>query len=374
MENSISTKNKSTSIKSLASTPMKYSATNDFALLETTVYVGHYDENCIWKPLSICENDIKIYKLLNGSFRGEEIQSLTNEARQYEHGTDEYNQVKEHLPGWTWNGTVNFDDEDNRMHRSFDNIRLSGVVCIEFDDIGNYDVNDLTDKIIKSMDHCIYVGRTLSNKIFAIHRANKQMNKFNFIKYFKELFVQYYLKFGIKADIQCKDVARMRFICAQNGGKINHQYNDFGPRYNIDRTYDQVTGKHKMLNNKTSSFTTQSHINKWNPRTMQYDSFDYDIDKQKSKIHDKIVNLLDNGYSIDDMKTDNKYANWYYVACDLKNFDDGKELFIKFSNNSSEYNDSEDKIIEKYNAAKTTPLNDCIIKWCGIFKKYFIKK
>lgn len=366
MENSISTKNNYT--------PMKYSAANDFALLETTVYVGHYDEDGTWKPLSICESDIKIYKLLNGSFRGEEIQSLTNEARQYEHGTDEYNRVKEHLPGWTWNGTVNFDDEGNRMHRSFDNVTLNGVVCIEFDDIGNYDVDELSDKILSSMDHCIYVGRTLSNKIFAIHRANKEMNKYNFIKYFKELFVQYYMKFDIKADIQCKDVARMRFICAQNGGKFNPQYNDFCPRYNIDRAYDQVTGKYKTLNNKPISFNTQGHINKWNPRTMQYDSFDYDIDKQKSKVHDKIIKLLDDGYSIDDMKTDNKYANWYYVACDLKNFDDGKDLFIKFSNNSSEYNDSGDKIIEKYNAAKTTPINDCIIKWCGLFKKYYSTK
>lgn len=350
---------------------MKYDIVDDFCLLETTIYRGYCDKNGKWLPLSICENDIKIYKLLNGSFRGEEIQSLTKEARKYEHGTTEYNKIKEQLPGWTWNGTVNFDNEGNRMHRSFENITLNGIICIEFDDIGEYDVDDLTNKILNSMDHCIYVGRTLSNKIFSIHRANNNMNKFNFINYFKELFVQYYMKFNIKGDIQCKDVARMRFICTQNGGRFNRYYNDFFPRYNIERTYNQIIDNYKSLvNNKTNIYKTQCNRSKWNIKTMQYETIDYDINKQKSKVHNKIVKLLDNGYSIDNIKTNNKYAVWYYIACDFKNFDDGKELFIKFSNNSKEYNDSENKIIEKFNAAKTTPLNDCIIKWCGIYKKY----
>ena len=105
------------------------------------------------------------------------------------------------------------------------------------------------------------------------------------------------------------------------------------------------------------------------------------IDYKPSRFDDSLLvkkaiwKLLNNGYSIDDMTVHEPYGVWYHVACDFHHFDDGLDMFIRFSQNSSKYNDKISDITKKYNNGKIEmPLDDVSRKWCGICKRLYGKK
>lgn len=247
---------------------MIYNIYDDFGHMKTTIYMCgeriDEDGNVIIVPLSRnYKKDVYLKDILcsfkhdwlfKESKYGHNIKEVTFKARSYSHGSIEYNDIKMHMPGYTWNGVVKKEDRfdelnqefyEVRCKRSTSNMELNGLVCIEFDDVESKEVPDLIQKAFKNFEHLVYAGRTLSNKLFCMHRANEKINTNNYILYFYELAVQYYEKLGIKADKACCDVARIRYMCDQLGSKANIQYCDFGPTDGIKIQYDKIFGEEK---------------------------------------------------------------------------------------------------------------------------------
>lgn len=251
---------------------MIYNFVDDFCNMKTTVY--YYNEytnekgELIKKPLSkafkkdYTFKDILCSYTLNWIFNfpdkygnqylskyGNTLKQLTCIARTYPHGSIEYNTIKEHMPGFTWNGYVkqieDLDEEtqefyERRLPRSNNTIELNNVVCIEFDEVESKDVPDLIQKALKVFPHLIYAGRTLSNKLFCIHRADDNLTVTNYIRYYMELAVLYHNELGIRCDDYVKDIARIRFICDQTGARAQLQYCDFKPSENIEVEYGKI--------------------------------------------------------------------------------------------------------------------------------------
>ena len=245
---------------------MIYNFIEDFCNMKTTIYtygeIKSENGEIIQLPLSRpLKKDLPFSKifsktgldwLFKDSKWGKSLSEITFKARTYSHGSNEYNDIKMHMPGYTWVGTVKtYDelDEENqefyqkRCKRSIQNMELNGLVCVEFDDIEINEVEDLVQKALRKFPHLIYVGRTLSNKMFCMHRADENINTNNYINYFKELAVNYYNELGIKADTACSDCARMRYICDQKGSRAQMEYCDFKPSENISIEYDKIFGE-----------------------------------------------------------------------------------------------------------------------------------
>lgn len=242
---------------------MIYNFLEDFCNLKTTVYTykeytdsqGVFQQKPLSKPLRKDYNmadilcSFKLNWLFKGSKYGNNLKEITLKARSYAHGSTEYEDIKKRMPGYTWCGTVKTKDELNeetqefyekRCPRSINNIIPNGLVCVEFDDVEVKDIDDLIQKALRNFPHLIFCGRTLSNKLFCIHRANNELDVNNFKLYYMELAVMYYNVLGIKADNACSDITRMRFICDQLGSRANMEYCDFGPSENVKVEYDKI--------------------------------------------------------------------------------------------------------------------------------------
>lgn len=248
---------------------MIYNVYDDFGQMKTTVYLyseytdkeGNLKQLPLSKPL---RKDYKLSDILcsfklnwifaNNSKYGNNIKEVTLKARTHSHGSLEYNDIKMRMPGYTWAGTVNkyddFDEEnqefyEKRKNRSNTNITPNGLVCIEFDDVESSKVTELIQKALAKFPHLVYAGRTLSNKMFCMHRANERLTNQNYILYFKELAVIYYNELGIVADTSVSDISRCRFMCDQFGAKMNIEYCDFGPSENISVEYDKIFNQYE---------------------------------------------------------------------------------------------------------------------------------
>jgi len=242
---------------------MTYDLFDDFIKMKTTVYLySEYTNNeGELKKIPLCrpmKRDVHLIDIL-GTFKlnylfkesayGNNLKDITLKARTYSHGSIEYNDIKMRMPGFTWNGVVkkeeDFDVENQeiyikRCRRLNENIILNGLVCIEFDEVESKDVPDIIQKALATFPHLVYAGRTLSNKLFCMHRADENLNNKNYIDYFMTLAVMYNNELGIKADSSVNDVARIRYMCDQIGAKVNVKYCDFSPIENIKIEYDKI--------------------------------------------------------------------------------------------------------------------------------------
>lgn len=188
--------------------------------------------------------------LFKNNHYGKTLAEITLKARTYAHGTIEYDEIKEQLPGYTWCGTVkmvedyDYDNQEmyiKRARRLKENIIPNGLVCLEFDEIYHKDIDDYINKIKTKFNHIIYAGRTLSDSLFVMHRADSNLTNDNFAEYFMTLAVMYYNDIGIKCDKSCIDISRMRYICDQmRKGVASMTYCDFSPIENIKVEYDKI--------------------------------------------------------------------------------------------------------------------------------------
>ena len=212
--------------------------------MKTTVYLyneytdkeGNFKQLPLSRPLRedrlladiLC--GFKLNWIFKNSQYGNNIKDVTLKARTHAHGSLEYNDIKMRMPGYTWAGTIMKEDcldEENqefyerRKSRSNSNIIPNGLVCIEFDDVESNQVSELIQKALHKFPHLVYAGRTLSNKMFCMHRADNKLTSRNYERYYKELAVLYHNEIGIEHDSACKDISRCRYMCDQFGARAN---------------------------------------------------------------------------------------------------------------------------------------------------------
>lgn len=268
-----------------------------------------------------------------------------NILRQMEYHSDEQNEYKKKFPSWFVGGTfpfMNTKDEDI--------ITYSNIVAIDIDKKDNPDID--LDEIRKELFDLWYVFGVLysiSGKgIYALVLVEDGHYTKEYYKYLARLWSQ---KYGLSIDEKCTNIGRKRFI----------SYED-----DIDKWI-------KPDNNDITPWKLK-YIEKEQTQPIQTQLFK--PNNNDTLVSKAIWKLLNNGFSIDDFNTkDNQYSVWYYVACDFHHFDDGYNMFVRFSQNSSKYNDNIKTIDKKYNDGKIiNTLDDVSRKWCGMCKrKYGIK-
>lgn len=255
---------------------MIYNFLDDFCKMKTTVYTyneytdkdGNFKQLPLSRPLKedrylaeiLCS--FKLDWLFKNSEYGKTLKDVTLKARTHSHGSLEYNDIKMHMPGYTWAGTIMTEmelDEENqefyekRKRRSNANIIPNGLICIEFDDVESTQVDDLIQKALRKFPHLVYAGRTLSNKLFCMHRADDKLTAENYIRYYKELAVLYHNELGIEHDAACKDISRCRYMCDQYGARNNLEYCDFSPSVDIEVEYDKIFRQDEISTIKRAS-------------------------------------------------------------------------------------------------------------------------
>lgn len=278
---------------------------------------------------------------------GKKYNDKINELRKMEYHSKEQVLFKEQFPCWFVGGTFPFQHTDD-----VDILEYSNVLAIDIDKKDNTE-NDL-DHIIKEIFNLWYVFavlKSISGKgYYALVLVEDGKYTKEYYTYLAKLWNQ---KFNLNIDTQCTNIGRKRFISYQE---------DIDKWIKSDDT-DIVPWKLKYI----------PPIEKpKKPMMIDYKPLRFD---DSFLVKKAIWKLLDQGYSIDSMTVKEPYGAWYHVACDFHHFDDGLDMFIRFSQNSSKYNDKISDITKKYNNAKIEmSLDEVSRKWCGICKNKYGKQ
>lgn len=294
---------------------------------------GYTNNNC-YKQI-----DEKLYNLIVTI--PNMIKDKIFKLRKLGYDTDDYKREKKYYPNWVVSGTYPFKKiNDNST------IEWSNIISIDIDKHDNKDIDldDIRQKIF-DLPYVFAVLKSISGLgLYALVLVEDGHYTKEYYKYIAKLWNQ---KYGLEIDTKCDNISRKRFI----------GYDENAIQWIKQDDIDIVPWKLKWIE-KEPEKPKQTYI--------------FNENKDDNLVRKAIWKLLNNGYSIDNINTLNQYSVWYHIACDFHHFNDGYDMFVRFSQNSSKYHDSLKKIEKKYNNGKIeNTLDDVSKKWYGICKKIY---
>lgn len=268
------------------------------------------------------------------------------ELRSLGYGTSSYKEKKKQYPNWIVSGIYPIKEiNDNST------VEWSNIIAIDIDksDNENIDLEDVRKKIFE-LPYVFAVLKSISGLgLYALILVEDGKYTKEYYKYITKLWNQ---KYGLNIDTQCNNISRKRFI----------GYDEEATKWIKPDDEDIIPWKLKYIEPKEEP-KKQSILDL--PRT---------FNDNKELVRKAIWKLLNKGFSIENMSVQYPYGAWYHIACDFHHFDDGLDMFIKFSQNSPKYNDKICDITKKYNNGKIeSQIDDVGKKWCGIAKRIFGK-
>lgn len=278
---------------------------------------------------------------------GKRYSNKIEELRKMEYHSNEQLIYKSRFPTWFVGGTFPFNKTKDK-----DIVTYSNILAIDIDKVDNpnIDLNNIR-KTIFELPYVFAVLKSISGEGYyaLILVEDGKYTK----EYYEYLALLWNKKFGINIDEKCTNIGRKRFLSYEE---------DIKDWIKSDDT-DIKEWKLKLI--KEEPKFEQPRIIDYRP--MQ-------INNNEELTRKAIWYLLNDGYSIDNIKTDKAYSVWYHIGCDFRHFDDGEQMFIQFSNNTSKYKDSINKILSKWKQTNIeTPIDDVCRKWCGICKNKYGK-
>lgn len=274
-----------------------------------------------------------------------------DKLRSMTYHSDEQKSYKQKFPCWFVGGVFPFKKTEDK-----DILEYSNLLAIDIDKKDNPDIDiDNIKKKIFELPYVVMVSKSISGEgIYALVLVEDGKYTKEYYTYISKLWSQ---KFNLIIDDQCTNIGRKRFISYDDDLLIK------------DDDIDIKEWKLKINTNQNNE------VKKVDNSITYYSKYKQNNNVNTELVHKAIWYLLNNGYSIDDYKTDKHYYVWYHVGCDFRHFDDGENMFIKFSNNSSKYNDRTKDIQNKWNSTKIeTSIEDVSRKWCGICKNKYGSK
>ena len=275
--------------------------------------------------------------------------------RQQEYHSDEYNRIKNDLPCWFVGGTFPKPEVKNgRLVTYTDDEYIntySNILCI---DIDNQDIDRQT---IFNLPYVFAVLRSCGGRgyyVLILVEDGKYTKE-----YYSYLAKVFKMKFNINIDTQCKNIGRKRVISYEDN--IWQWIKPLEQEITSWKLKDTTTVD-DLFENKSKRFID------YKPQKNNNNNNNIDF------VRKAIWKLLDNGFSIDDYSKQSKnYGAWFHTACEFAHFDDGYEMFVRFSQNSTKYNDDIKTINKKWNNADKNKSNidDVCRKWCGMCKKRY---
>lgn len=154
-------------------------------------------------------------------------------------------------------------------------------------------------------------------------------------------------KIGIEIDKQCNNINRLRFLSYDEDLLVKPSDANIEP-------YAKYLEETKKLTCKTSTKSISDVVS-------STDDINIEL------LHKAVRLVIEDGYHA------MSYAAWYHLGSELKNFDDGWDLFLKSSNNN-DYNDNEKTIERKWNQIEPSGIDSNFArKWMGMAKNRFGK-
>lgn len=276
---------------------------------------------------------------------GKDYKRPIDRLRSMEYHSNEQKAYKEKFPCWFTGGIFPMMQTEDK-----DILEYSNILAIDIDKCDNpdIDINKVKTDIFE-LPYVFMVSKSISGEgIYALILLEDGKFTKEYYEYIVKLWKQ---KFNINIDSKCTNIGRKRFISYDDEILVKQDDIDIKEwKLKLIRQ-EQKTEKSRMIDYKPAQLSNNEELTR-----------------------KAIWHLLNNGYSIDSIKTDKAYIVWYHVGCDFRHFDDGEAMFIKFSNNTSKYRDSINKILTKWKQTTTeTPIDDVCRKWCGICKNKYGK-
>lgn len=253
--------------------------------------------------------------------------------------TEAYDKAKPRFPNWIVSGTYPLRRIDDKS-----TIEWSNIISIDIDKKDNADKDlELIRKKIFELPYVFAVLKSISGEgLYALILVEEGQYTKEYYKYIVNLWMN---MFNIIIDGQCNNISRRRFI----------GYDEDVKKWIKPDDIDIVPWKVKYI----EPIIETKQVKRVNTNNNEF-------------VRKAIWKLLNNGYSIDNMNVTAPYGVWYHIACDFHHFDDGEDMFIKFSQNSSKYNDKLSDIRKKYNNGKIEcSIENVSKKWCGICKHIY---
>lgn len=295
-----------------------------------------------------------MYTQINRSLKwvidlGKEYEQPINSLREMEYHSDKQKSYKVKFPCWFVGGTFPLCKTEDK-----DIIEYSNLLAIDIDKIDNPDINleDIKTKLF-SLSYVFMVSKSISGEgIYALILIENGKYTKEYYNYISKL---WHNQFGLNIDEQCTNIGRKRFISFDDNLMLKDEETEI--------TEWKLRLKEVNETKESNNNIQQLHYSKYTTET-----------DNKKLTHNAIWYLLNNGYSIDDINSDSLYGVWYHIGCDFRHFDDGEDMFVKFSTNSSKYNDSINEISKKWRNTKIEKdFSEVSRKWCGICKRKYGK-
>lgn len=264
---------------------------------------------------------------------------LCDKIRMLEYGSALYKEAKGNYPLMYIAGKF-----ENKVSKDA-KIEFNNLMTIDIDakDNPDKDLDEVRDFLF-SLPYVAGIFHSLSGKgLYAIVPIEDQLETES---YYKALNKTWYELYGIVTDNQACDLSRGRFISYDDRAKAYMKYDEV-------QVWKKKILKPKVEVTKTTLFGTDD-----------------------DDLHDCIKYMVDNGFSIDDFNCSNYRATWWHVGCDFCRFNDGYDLFYRFSKQSTKYQDEDDKAIEKcFSQCRYDGDDDAMAKkYFGMCNKLYGKK
>jgi len=267
--------------------------------------------------------------------------------RSMEYHSDEQKAFKLNFPAWFVGGIFPINKTEDK-----DILEYSNLLAIDIDkkDNSDIDIDEIKYKLF-DLPYVVMVSKSISGKgIYVLILVENGHYTKEYYNYIEKLWNNTY---HINIDKQCTNIGRKRFLSYDDELLIKDDNTDI-KQWKLKLKEQIVVKESKPIIN------CSKYINN---------------NDDTELTHKAIWYLLNNGYSIDDINCTEPYSVWYHIGCDFRHFEDGEQMFIKFSNNSSKYNDSLKNIQNKWKNTKIeNNINEVGRKWCGICKRIYGNK
>ena len=269
-----------------------------------------------------------------------------DQLRSLKYHSEEQKNFKLKFPTWFVGGVFPLCQTEDRNILEYSNLL---AIDIDKKDNPDIDLNEIKDKLF-SLPYVVMVSKSISGKgIYVLILVEDGRYTKEYYNYISKLWNKTY---HINIDGQCTNIGRKRFLSYDDELLLKDNNIDIQPwKLRLKDTCTTTNKEHKPIINCSKYKNTNDNI---------------------ELTHKAIWYLLNNGYSIDNINCSEYYGVWYHVGCDFRHFDDGEEMFIKFSNNSSKYNDTIKDIQNKWSNTKIeNDINEVCRKWCGTCKRIY---
>lgn len=269
------------------------------------------------------------------------------QLRKMEYDSKEQKEKKSKFPSWFVGGTFPYNH-----HEDVEILEYSNLLAIDIDKHVGINENIDFDKLkhtLFELPYVILVSDSIrGNGIYVLVLVEDGRYTKEYYTYIAKLWSKQY---DIVIDTHCTNIGRKRCLSYDENMLIKSD--------DMDIQAWKVKYIEKKIEVKKNNNT---YMSKYKPK--QDDDFNKEFTRKA------IWHLLNNGYSIDNIRGNELYGIWYHIACDFKHFEDGEDMFVRFSTNTTKYVDDIKTILKKWNNAKIEmPFEEISRKWCGICKR-----